>query len=135
MYYRGTIVKGPRTPRFQKDANPLGLCWIASVEGVRPLNMASFLWVQRDQSVAKIVCHSTSRRNVLPPRDCQKASSEITTRQPMPVAWHTNWAKGRRRIGAGNPPLPLRTMGKPGPCAAAGTSSSGTVVAGANQTP
>ena len=41
MYYRGTVVEGPRPPRCQKDANPLVLCWIASAEGGQPLNMTS----------------------------------------------------------------------------------------------
>ena len=91
MSYKGPIVEGPRPPRCQKDANPLALCRIASADGVRP----SFLRIQRDQSVAKIVCHSTLRRNVLPPRDRQNASSEVATRRPTPVSCHTIWAKGQ----------------------------------------
>ena len=46
-----------------------------------------------DQSVSKIVCHSTPRRNVPPRRDRQNASSEVTTRWPTPIASHTVWAK------------------------------------------
>ena len=97
MYYRGTIIEGPRTPRCQKGANPLVLCWIASAEGVRPLKMTSFLWVQRDQSVAKIISHSASRQNVPPPRDRQKASSEVPTRRLTPAAYHCAWARGQTK--------------------------------------
>ena len=93
MYYRGTVVEGPRPPRCQKDANPLALCWIASAEGGQPLNMTSFLWVQMDQSVAKIDCHSDSRRKAPPPRDRQNASSEVITSRPTSAARHTSWAK------------------------------------------
>ena len=95
MHYRGAIDKTPRPSRCQKDANPFALCWITSAEGVQPLNMTSFLWVHRDQSVAKIICHSVSRRNVLPLRDCQNASSEVTTRRPIPASCHTAWATGQ----------------------------------------
>ena len=97
MYYRGTVVKGPRPPRCRKNANPLAFCWIASAEGVQPLNMTSFLWVQMDQSVAKIVCHSASRRNDPPLNDRQNASSKVATRQPTPAACHTSWAKGHAK--------------------------------------
>ena len=89
------MVEGSRPPRCQKDANPLALCWITSAEGVQPLNITSFLWVQRDQSVAKIVCHSASRRNDPPLRDLQNASSEVTTRWLTPAACHTSWAIGQ----------------------------------------
>ena len=47
--------------------------------------------------MAKIVCHSTSRRNVLPPRDRQNASSEVATRRPTPISCHTIWAKGQMK--------------------------------------
>ena len=47
--------------------------------------------------MAKIVCHSTSRRNVLLPRDRQNASSEVTMRRPTPVSCHTVWAKGQTK--------------------------------------
>ena len=97
MSYKGPIVEGPRPPRCQKDANPLALCRIASADGVRPLNMTSFLWIKRDQSVAKIVCHSTSRRKVSPPSNRQKASSEVATRRPAPVSCHTLWANGQTK--------------------------------------
>ena len=97
MSYKGPMVEGPRPPRCQKDVNPLALCRIASADGVQPLNMTSFLWIQRDQSVAKIVCHSTSRRNVPPPSDRQKASSEVATRRPTPVSCHTVWANGQTK--------------------------------------
>ena len=97
MSYKDPIVEGPRPPRCQKDANPLALCRIALADGVRPLNMTSFLWIQRDQSVAKIVCHLTSRRDVPPPSDCQKASSEVATRRPAPISCHTVWAKGQTK--------------------------------------
>ena len=97
MSYKDPIVEGPRPPRCQKDANPLALCKIALEDGVRPLNMTSFLWIQRDQSVAKIVCHSTSRQNVPPPRDSRNASSEVVTRRPTKVACHTVWAKGQTK--------------------------------------
>ena len=92
MCYRGTVVEGPRPPRCQKDANPLALCWIASTEGEQPLNMTSFLWVQMDQSVAKIDCHSASRRKAPPLRDRQNASSEVVTSRPTSAAHHTSWA-------------------------------------------
>ena len=101
MYYRGTVVEGPRPPRCQKDANPLSLCWIASAEGVQPLNMTSFLWVQMDQSVAKIVCHSASRRKAPPLRDRQNVSSEVATSRPTPSACHTFWAKGQAKNRCG----------------------------------
>ena len=97
MSYKGPIVEGPRPPRCQNDANPLALCSIPSTDGVRPLNMTSFLWIQMDSSVAKIVWHSTPRRNILPPRDCQNASFDVTTRRPSPVAYHTVWAKGQAK--------------------------------------
>ena len=97
MYYRGTVVEGLRPPRCQKDANPLALCWIASAEGVQPLNMTSFLWVQMDQSVAKIVCHSASRRKDQPLRDRQNASSKVATSWPTPTSCHTSWAKGQAK--------------------------------------
>ena len=45
--------------------------------------------------MAKIVCHSTSQRNVPPPRDRQNASSEVAMRRSTPVACHTVWAKGQ----------------------------------------
>ena len=73
------------------------LCKIASADGVRPLNMTSFLWTQRGQSVAKIVCHLTSQRNVPPPRDRKNASSEVATRRSTPVSYHTVWAKGQTK--------------------------------------
>ena len=57
--------------------------------------MISFLWVHRDQSVAKIVCQSVSQRNVPPLRDCQNASSEVTTRRSTPASCHTAWARGQ----------------------------------------
>ena len=47
--------------------------------------------------MAKIVCRSTSRRNVPPPRDRQNASSKVATRQPTPVSCHTVWAKGQTK--------------------------------------
>ena len=47
--------------------------------------------------MAKIVCHSTSRRKVPPPRDRQNASSEVVTRRPMLVSCHTVWAKGQMK--------------------------------------
>ena len=94
---RGTIVEGPRPPRCQKDVNPLALCWMTSTKGVQPLNMTSFLWVQIDQSVAKIVCHSASRRKDPPLRDCHHASSEVTTSRLTPAAYHTSWAKGQAK--------------------------------------
>ena len=97
MSYKVPKFEGPRPPRCQKDANPLALCRIASANGERPLNMTSFLWIQIDQSVVKIVCHSTPRRNVPPPRDCQNASSKFTTRRLTPVACHTVWAKGQAK--------------------------------------
>ena len=97
MYYRGTVVEGPIPPRCQKNANPLALCLIASAKGVQPLNMTSFLWVQMDQSVAKIVCHSASRWNDPPLRDRQNVSSEVTTIRPTPAAYHTSWAKGQAK--------------------------------------
>ena len=59
--------------------------------------MTSFLWVQRDQSVAKIVSHSASRRNVLPLRDRQKPSSKVAIRRPTPAACHAAWAKGQAK--------------------------------------
>ena len=36
--------------------------------------------------MAKIVCHSASRRNVPPLRDHQNTSSEVTSRRPTPAA-------------------------------------------------
>ena len=74
MSYKGPKFEGPRPPQSQKDANPLALCRIASADGVRPFNMTSFIWIQMDHNVAKIVCHSTSRQSVSPPRDRQNAS-------------------------------------------------------------
>ena len=47
--------------------------------------------------MAKIVCHSTLQRNVLPTRDRQNASSEVTTRQPTLAACHTAWARGQAK--------------------------------------
>ena len=91
MSYKGPIVEGPRPPRCQKDANPLALYRIASADGVQPLNMTSFLWIQRDQSVAKIVCHPTSRRNVLPQRDRQNYVCHV----PKPPRAIQNSISGR----------------------------------------
>ena len=59
--------------------------------------MTSFLWVQRDQSVAKIVCHSALRQNIPPPRDCQNASSNVASRRPTPAACHTSWVRGQAK--------------------------------------
>ena len=101
MSYKGPKFEVPRTPQCQKDANPLALCRIASADGARPLNMTSFLWIQMDHNVAKIVCHSSPRRNVPPPRDRQNASPEFTTRWPTPVASHTVWAKGQTKNKCG----------------------------------
>ena len=41
------------------------------------------------------LCHSVSQRNVLSLRDCQNASSEVTTRRPTPASCHTAWARGQ----------------------------------------
>ena len=59
--------------------------------------MTSFLWVQRDHNVAKIVCHSASRRNGPLPSDRQNASSNDTTRRPTLAACHTAWARGHTK--------------------------------------
>ena len=45
----------------------------------------------------KIVCHSTLRRNVSLPRDCQNVSFEVNMRRLTPVACHTVWAKGQAK--------------------------------------
>ena len=111
MYYRGTVVEGPRPPLCQKDANPLALCWIASAEGVQSLNMTSFLWVQMDQSVAKIVYHSASRRKAPPLRDRQNASSEVATSRPTSAACHTSWAKGQAKNRCGQSSTALAHSG------------------------
>ena len=59
--------------------------------------MTSLVWIQRDQSVTKIVCHSASRQNVPQLRDCQNVSSKIAERGPTPAACHTTWAKGQAK--------------------------------------
>ena len=61
------------------------------------MKMTSFIWVQRDLSVGKIVCHLASRRTVLPPRDRQNASSKFAMRRLTPVASHIAWAKGQAK--------------------------------------
>ena len=48
---------------------------------------------QMDQSVAKIDCHSASRRKAPLLRDRQNASSEVVTSRPTSAARHTSWAK------------------------------------------
>ena len=94
-----------------KRCNPLALCRIASADGARPLNMTSFLWIQMDHNVAKIVCHSSPRRHVPLPRDRQNASSEFTTRWPTPVASHTVWAKGQTKNKCGQSSTALAHSG------------------------
>ena len=95
MDYRGTVVEGPKPPRCQEDANPCALWWIALTEGVRPLKMTSFLWIQRGQSVAKIVCHSALRQNVPLLRDRRNASSEDGASRLTLAAWAKGPAKNK----------------------------------------
>ena len=59
--------------------------------------MTSFLWVQREHNVTKIVCHSASRRNCPSSRDRQNASSDDTTRRLTLAAYHTAWARGQTK--------------------------------------
>ena len=60
-YIKGAIPEWVMPPRCQDLAIPLAVCCIASVEGGRPLKIISLRWSHIAHSVAKMVCHSTSR--------------------------------------------------------------------------
>ena len=47
--------------------------------------------------MTKIFCHLAPRRNVPPPRDRHKASSEVATRRLMHAAFHIASAKGQMK--------------------------------------
>ena len=65
-------------------SSPLALCWMASIEGMRPLNMSSFRWPHMDQSMEKGRCHSVDNRCVPALKDLQKASQdEISSRSTL----------------------------------------------------
>ena len=81
-------------PRCQDRAIPLAACCTALVEGSQPLKMISFRWSHIAHSVAKMVCHSASRRKDPWQIDCQKASPAVTSISPRAAAVHTGWTSG-----------------------------------------
>ena len=91
----GTYVDWPEPLRYHDCSSPLASCWMASIEGMRPLNMTSFRWPHMDQSMEKSRCHSAENRCVPSPKDLQKASQdEISSRSTL-ARCHTDKETGQ----------------------------------------
>ena len=78
-------------PRCQDLAIPLAACCTASVEGGRPLNIISFQWSHIAHNVAKMVCHSVSRRKGPWQIDCQNASPTVTSIPSRAASFQMVW--------------------------------------------
>ena len=62
--------------------------------GGRPLNIISFRWSHIAHNVAKMVCHSVSRRKGPWQIDCQNASLAVTSIPPRAAAFQMVWTNG-----------------------------------------
>ena len=86
--------EGPKPPLFQEMTYPPSAYMMASLEGVTPLKMTSFLWIHIAHNVANARLQSCSRLKEPSIRELQNASSDDTTRRATPATRHASCTIG-----------------------------------------